>query len=152
MCDIDHGDTQLAVQTLDLILHLFAQLFVQRPQRLVHQHQLGLEDQCTCHCHSLLLTTGELSRLTCRQVLQVHHLQGTPYPAANFGLIQTLDLQGKRQVVGDAHVREQGIVLEHHADVAFMRRYTADRLTVQIDLPFAGGFKTGEHHQAGGFT
>ena len=43
--DIDDGHAEPLVDVLDLELHLLAQLLVERAQRLVHQHQLGLEDQ-----------------------------------------------------------------------------------------------------------
>ena len=41
--DVDHGDAQALVEVLDLVLHLLAQLLVERAERLVHQDQLGLE-------------------------------------------------------------------------------------------------------------
>ena len=42
---VDEGHAELAVQVLELELHVLAQLLVERAERLVHQHQLRLEHQ-----------------------------------------------------------------------------------------------------------
>ena len=60
--DIDHGDAEPRVQVLQLVLHLLAQLAVERAQRLVEQHQPRLEHQRARHRDPLLLATGELLR------------------------------------------------------------------------------------------
>ena len=49
-------------------------------------------------------------------------------------------------------MRKQRIVLKHHADAAFMRGHVVDILAVQQDLAMGGGFKAGQHHQAGGLA
>ena len=48
---------------------------------------------------------------------------------------------------GDRHVREQRVVLEHHADVALVRRNARQRLALEQD--FAGGrrLEPREQHQ-----
>ena len=43
--DVDHGETEVFVYVLDLVLHLLAQVLVERAQRLIHQHQVGIEYQ-----------------------------------------------------------------------------------------------------------
>src|SRR5262249_9654277 len=45
--------------------------------------------------------------------------------------------------------REQGIVLEHHADVPLVRRNVVDRPAVQVDAPVRGHLEAGQHHQRG---
>jgi hypothetical protein len=45
MGDIDEGNAQLALQGLQLGLHLFAQLQVQRAQRFIQQQYTRLQDQ-----------------------------------------------------------------------------------------------------------
>ena len=46
------------VQALDLELHLLAQLLVERAERLVHQHELGLEHQRARQGDALLLAAA----------------------------------------------------------------------------------------------
>ena len=59
--DIDKGDVHLALQPLELQLHLLAQLQVQCAQRLVQQQNLRLVDQTAGNGHALLLTAGHLA-------------------------------------------------------------------------------------------
>ena len=59
-------------------------------------------------------------------------------------------------VVGDGQVREQGVVLEHHADPAFFRSEGEPRsgndLVSQLDFAVVDRFETGDGAQGGGFA
>ena len=68
------------------------------------------------------------------------------------GLAHLADFQRKRQVFGHGHMREQGVVLKHHADAALVRRDVVDRCAIEPDLAVRGGLETRKHHQAGGFA
>jgi len=57
---IDRGDPEILVQMFDLDLHLLAQLLVERTERLVHQHELGLEHERARERYALLLPSGKL--------------------------------------------------------------------------------------------
>ncbi|MGY4292592.1 hypothetical protein ACVWXN_000687 [Bradyrhizobium sp. i1.4.4] len=46
-------------------------------------------------------------------------------------------------------MREQGIVLEHHADVALMRRHVLDRPFGEVDFAMGWNLEAGQHHQRG---
>ncbi|MNO01249.1 hypothetical protein D3C81_2213420 [compost metagenome] len=49
-------------------------------------------------------------------------------------------------------MREQRQGLEHHAEVAQVRRGVADVFTVQADLAAGQGFEPRDHPQQSGFT
>ena len=49
------------MQLLDLVLHLLAKLLVERAERLVHQHELGLEHERARERDALLLAARELA-------------------------------------------------------------------------------------------
>ena len=49
-------------------------------------------------------------------------------------------------------MREQRVLLEHHADIAFVGRNAGDRAAVDQNLAAGHVLEPGEHHQAGGFT
>jgi hypothetical protein len=49
-------------------------------------------------------------------------------------------------------VREQGVGLEHHVDVAPVRRDVGDVLAVQPDLPPGRLLEAGDHPHGGGFA
>ena len=55
MRHIDHGHAEPLVDVLDLVLHLLAQLLVEGTQRLVHQHEVRLEDKGARDGDALLL-------------------------------------------------------------------------------------------------
>ena len=121
--DVDDGDAEPLVDVLDLELHLLAQLLVERAERLVHQHELGLEDQRAGKRDALLLAAGELAGPAVAACRQLHHVEGALDLARRSrpsGTCRTCS--GKARFSRDGHVREQGIVLEHHADVALVRR------------------------------
>jgi hypothetical protein len=63
------------------------------------------------------------------------------------GLVNAGALEPERDVVGDAHVREQGVVLEHHVDVALVRRDRGDVRSVEQDLPAGRFLEAGDHPQ-----
>ena len=150
--DVHHGDAQVFVNVLDFQLHMLAQLFIQRAQRFVHQHQLRLEHQRPRQRHALLLAAGHLAGVAVGEFIQLDHAQRALDLGVHFGGGQLADFQRVGQVFAYRHVREQGIVLEHHADIALVRRHAVKQLAIQTDFAGGGGFKTRQHHQAGGLA
>ena len=140
------------MQVFDLHLHVFTQLLVESAEGLVHQHQLRFEHQRPGQCHTLLLAARQLRRVALGEGVELDHAQHAFDPLADIGLAQAAYRQRERQVLGDGHVGEQRVVLEHHANVALVRRHVIDRAPGQLD--FAGGrrFKAGKHHQTGGLA
>ena len=147
MRHIDDGYAQALMQMADLILHLLAQLLVERAQGLVHQHEIGIEDQRPGDGNALLLAAGELARAAVAEARQLDHLERSLHPLFDLGLVQVADLKRKGQVLVDRHMREERIVLEYHADAALMRRHAVDGLAVQEDLAVGGGLEAREHQK-----
>ena len=150
--DVHHRDAQLLVQMLDLVLHALAQQAVQRAQRLVHQHQRRLEHQRPRQRHALLLPARQLHRAAVAERLHAHPLEGALHPGRDLALARAAHAQRERQVLPHRHVREQRVVLEHHADAQPVRRQVADGAAVQQDLAVGHGLEAGQHHQAGGLA
>jgi hypothetical protein len=50
-------------------------------------------------------------------------------------------------LAADGHVREQRVVLEHHADVALVRRHADDLAVAEQDAAGVGPGEAGQHHQ-----
>ncbi len=118
MGHVQGGDAQLALQSGDLGTGLHAELGIEVGQRLIHEEDLRLTDDCTAHGHALTLTTRQSLRLTIEVLGQVEDLSGLLDALADLFLRGAGDLQGEAHVVGDGHVRIQSVVLEHHCDVA----------------------------------
>ncbi|MCY1355165.1 hypothetical protein D9M69_415760 [compost metagenome] len=146
MGDVHHRDAQPLVQAFDLVLHLLAQILVERPQGLVHQHQLGLENQRASKGNSLLLPTGELTWCPIALVLHFHHRQRRIDPLFNFRLGYFSYGQWIGQVLRNGHVRKQRIVLKDHAYPTLVRCQLVDELAIEADFSLGRRFETGEHH------
>ncbi len=152
MRDVDEGDAQLPVQRLQLDLHVLAQLLVERAQRLVHQHELGVEHQRPGQGHALLLPAGELRRVTVRHASHLHHVQRALDLGVAFRARQATHGQRIGDVVRHRHVGEERVVLEHHPEVPLVRRGVGDVAPAQPDFARRGGLEAGQHHQRGGFA
>src|SRR5262249_10108395 len=55
--------------------------------------------------------------------------------------------QAERDVLRDVQVGEQRVALEHHAEVAPIRRNRRDALAAYVDLPRIGTLETGDQTQ-----
>ena len=114
------------VHAPDLELHVLAQLAVERAERLVHQQDVGLDHHGARQRDALLLAARELADLAVREPVEPDDRQRLLDPARDLGPRDAPDLEPVGDVLEDAHVREQGVVLEHHADVAASRRLAGD--------------------------
>ena len=145
MGHVHGGDAQLALQRSNLSTGLDTQLGVQVGQRLIHEEDLRLTDNCAAHCHTLTLTTGKCLRLTIQVGLQVEDACCFLNALSNLSLGGACDLQCEAHVLANGHVWVQSVVLEHHCDVAVLRLYVGDVLIANEDTAGVHVFKTCEH-------
>ena len=126
MGDEDERDADLALDRLELDLHLLAQLEVEGAERLVEQQHLGPVDQRAGQRDALALPAGQLRRAARRRTRRAGRRPAPP-PArlAALGLADPLDPQAVLDVLRTRHVREQRVVLEDRVDVAVERRHAA---------------------------
>ena len=126
---------KVVVDRLDLDLHALAELLVERAERLVHQQQARPRHERARHRHALLLPPGELARVAAPEAGQLDEGEGRLHPSRQLGLRQPrAHPQGERDVLEDAHVREQRVVLEDHPEVAPVSRRARDGAAVEEDL------------------
>ena len=150
MGDVDDRHAEALVQTLELVLHLLAQLLVEGAERLVHEDESRVEDERARQRDPLLLPARELRRQPLLEALPADTMATARSTRSAISSRPTpTHLQRKGDVLGDAHMRKQGIVLEHDADVAPVRRHARDRPAVEQDLPRRRGLEPGQHHQGG---
>ena len=136
----------------DFVAELAAQFTIEVGEGFIEQQQLRLRCQCAGQGYPLLLAAGEFVGEALAEVLQVHqfeHLGGDP-------VFVRMLANAEGDVVCHAQVREQCVVLEHHADPPFLRREgetgAGDGLSRQLDFPFVDGFKAGDGSQGGGLA
>ena len=65
------------------------------------------------------------------------------------GFAHLSDFKREAQVFGNRHMREKGVVLEHHADATLVRWNIVDRLPIKANIAVGCRLKPCEHHQAG---
>ena len=149
---IDDGDAEHLVDLLQLDLHMLAQLLVERAERLVHQNEGRLEDERAGERDALLLAARELGRLAILELLQPHHFEGARDAWSDLGLGDLSHRKREGDIVRHAHMREQRVVLEHHADIAFVGRQAVDRFAVERDHALARPFEARQHVQGRGLA
>ena len=81
--------------------------------------------------HALLLPARELSRKLLGVRSQLHEVKRGVDLAPDFFLRHAPHRQAEADILPNAHVREEGIVLEHHAEAALLRPERVDALVVE---------------------
>src|SRR5262245_24178998 len=101
---------------LQLELHLFAKLLVERAERLVEQQHSGSGHDRAGEGHALLLAARELAREAIAVAGQAHERQCRIDPAPDLVARHALHPKAEGHVLGDRAMGEEGVVLEDHAD------------------------------------
>jgi len=150
--DVDHGGLEAIVQLDELGAHLDAELGVEVGERFVEEEYFGIAHDGAADRDALALAARKGFGPAFEQFLDVEDAGG--FPDALFDLVfgNFADLETERHVVVHGHVRIQGVVLEHHRDVAILGRNIIDELAVDEDLAFGDVFETGDHAQGRGLA
>ena len=137
----------LLMDALDLGAHLHAQLGIEIGQGFVEQKDLGVAHDRAPHCDALPLTAGKLLRPPVQQIHDVQYAGGVLDPLTDLGTRRTAQAQAEGHVLEHGHVRIQRVVLEHHRDVAVLRRHVVHQRAVDVDLPIGRFLEAGDHAQ-----
>ena len=147
MGNVNRGDPQPALKLFDDGTHLHTKLGIQVGQRLVHQQHTRFDDEGAGQGNSLLLTAGKLAGLTLGQRKNLHQVKCFLDTLFNLRLFDTACFQTIGYVFFDRQVRENGVVLEDHADVALMGRNVVDDLVAKEKLAAFYGIEACNHSQ-----
>ena len=150
--DVDGGGLQPLVQVLDLGAHRDAELGVEVRERLVEQEDLRVADDGAAHGDALALAAGELARVAAEQRREAEDLGGGADAGLDLGLRRALQRQREGHVLGDGQVRVERVVLEHHGDVAGLRRQVVDPGAADQDVARGDVLEAGEHAEQGGLA
>ena len=146
------------LRRLEDVAHFLAQPLAQRHiqigKRLVQQQQARLRGQRPRQRHPLLLAAGQFMRVALRQAIQANQRQHARH-LRRAGVARQR-IQAKADIAGHGQVREQTIILKHHADLALVRRGVqagvGQQLAINQDAPAAERLKAGNAAQHGGFA
>ena len=111
------GDAGLALDLLELDLHLLAQAPVERAQRLVEQQHLGLGDRARGPAPRAAAgrrTAARGLRPPSPDSRTSASISATRLAISSRG--DAADVEAEGDILGDGQMREQRIGLEHHAD------------------------------------
>ena len=151
--DVDGGDAEVLLHLLQLIAQLDAELGVQVGQRLVHADDGGVGHQRAGDGHTLLLAAGQLGHGLLQLLIAEIHLAGdVPHALVDLRALRLLDLQAEGDVVVDGHGGEQGIALEHDADVAVLNGDVGDVLFLDYHSALRRLDEAGDGAQGGGLA
>ena len=140
------------MQLGDLGTHLDAQLRVEVGQRLVEEEDLRVADDGAAEGDALTLAAGQSLRLAVEQLLDAQDLGRLADQLVDLVLGLLAQLEAERHVVIHGHVRIQRVVLEHHRDVAVLRRDVVDQAVANVELALRDLLKAGDHAQRGGLA
>jgi hypothetical protein len=145
--DVERGGAETLLEQPDLGPHLHPQLGVEVGQRLVHEEGGRLAHDGAAHGHPLALTTGEGSRAPVEVIGDLEDLGRLLDPVVDLLVGHLPQLEAEGHVVVHRHVRIQGVVLEHHGDVAILGRDVVDHPLADLELPVGHLFEPRHHAQ-----
>ena len=144
---VEKRNIELALEALELELHLLAQLEIERTQRLVEQQDLGSVDQGASNGNALLLAAGQLIGFAALKAAELHQVEHLHHALANLVLGNLLHPQAVGDVVEDGHVRKQRVALEHGVHVALERLLIGHIGAGKQNLARRRLLKAGDHAQ-----
>ena len=151
--DDDEGQTELVLQVHQLEAGIFAELAVERRQRLVEQQHPRPLGKRARERDALALAAGKLVRaLRAPKPSSLTSASISRDPRLDLGLRHSVLLEPEGDVALDRQVREQRIALEHHVDRPPVRRHAGDILPVQQDAALARLLEAREHPQQRGLA
>jgi hypothetical protein len=150
--DEDDRLLDLLLQAQELVLQAVAGNGVDRAERLVHQHHVGVGAHRACDTDPLTLTAGQLLGVAVAVLARVHpdHLQKLIDPFGDALLLPVQHLGNRGDVAGDRDVGEEPDLLDDIADPAaqLVGVDLGDVLAVEEDPP-GGGFDDPVDHLHG---
>ena len=150
--DIDKGFFGLLLDFLQLELHAFAQLEVERAERLVQQNNIGIANQRARNGNALLLTAGKLCHRAFFITLEVNDGKHFHYFLFDFVFRKLFELQPKGNVIKHVQVGEQRILLKDGVDIPLVRRKSVNALAVKDDVAAVRLNKAADDAQRCGFA
>jgi hypothetical protein len=146
---VHRGDAEPLVQLRQRAAHRHTQFGVQVGERLVHQAGLRLTGDGPAHGDPLPLAAGQRRGLAFEVFLQAQHLGYRQNPAPRLVLGCLALLQPERQVLLHRHVRVEGVILEHHGDVAVLGRQVVDHPAADGDRARGDLLQAGDGPESG---
>jgi hypothetical protein len=142
----------LFLQTLELDLHLPAELEVKGAQGFVKEQHLGPVDNRPRHGNPLPLAAGKFVGPSAFIAGKLHQGESFVYGFFYFRLCQPLEPEAVTDVLFYVHVGEERVVLKYHIYAAPVWFQAADILSVDKNTAGVGAFKPRDDPEGGSFA
>ena len=150
MRDDDKGGAGAVLDRPQLELHGFAQVLVERRQRLIQQQQLRALGQGPRQRDARTLPARQRRRAPVAKPLHADQRQHLRHAVADDRPRRAIHPQAEGDVLRHAHMREQGVGLEHHVHRPLVGRNAGHVLAIQQDAPSIGLQQPRQHPQQRG--
>src|SRR5690606_7280208 len=131
-------------------------LGIERAEGLVEEENARFDGQGLGQRHALALAAGQLVGIAPFEPGQLHQVEQFEGAAADFAGRRAgrtrAHLEPEGDVFQDRHVAEQGIVLEHEADIALLHALFGGVLVAEEDAAGRGPLEPGNEAQQGGLA
>ena len=144
---IDDGQREAQLQRADVVAHLAAQFGVEVGERLVEEQHQRLEHQRARDRDALLLAARQFRRIAPIKAAQPDKRQLLGGELGGAALCDAADGGAVGDVLQHCHMREEGVGLKHHADVAPARRQLRHIAAADQDAALGGALKPGDEAQ-----
>ena len=156
MGDENRGHLDLGVQVAQPAAQLLAHLGIERAERLVEQQHARLDRQRPRERDALTLPAGQLRRIAVRKPSKLNEIEQPADTRANLRLRQAVLAWPRAQPEGDVlehrHVAEQGVMLEHEADMALADAAGKRIHAVELHLAVVRPVEPGDNAQQRGLA
>ena len=146
------GDAHGLLDLLQLLLHVLAQLEVERGERLVQQQDFRAADERAGYGDALLLTAGKTGDAAVLKAGERDHAEHLVDALIYLVPRDFLLAQRESDVLKNVEMGEQGVALENGVDVALIRRQLVYILAHEDDVALVGGGEAADETERGGLA
>ncbi len=152
--DEDRRDAEPLMQAAHPAPHILAHERIERAEGLVEQEKPRLDRQRPGQCDALALAARDLLRVALLELRDLHERQKLAHAPRDLrgGRPFAPDAQAEGDVLEDAHVLEQRVVLEHDADAPLARRQRRDVVAADQHGARIRPLEPGEHAEQRGLA
>ena len=150
--DVDAGDAGGALGASDFIAHLEAEFGVEVGEGLVEQEEVRVDGEGAGEGDALLLAAGELGGASAGVIGHPDDVEEFAGPLVSLSPSLASHLEAESDVLEDAHVRPEGVVLEHHAAASPVGRSARDVVVSEADAAGVGEVEACDDPEEGRFA
>ena len=131
----------------DHCAHLHAELRVEVRQRLVVEVRARLSDEGAAHRDALTLAAGQVGGLALEVLVQLERGGDAAHAPVDLVVGDLVQAQREGDVLVHGQRRIEGVVLEHHGQIAGTRRLLVDALVAEVQVAVGDVLEPDDHAQ-----